>query len=107
MSVASPAILSKFFGEQGRQNNPQYLSGFSRGLFPTTFLETAVNKETKTAIADCWKRCSCCLFKIESHMQSLTTTFSEKYKTSEAKFNEKRQNLDSDSKNGKQTYTER
>ena len=32
-------------------------------------------------------------------MQSLTTTFSEKQKTSEAKFNEKRQNLDSDSKN--------
>ena len=28
----------------------------------------------------------------------------EKYKTSEAKFNEKRQNLDSDSKNGKQNY---
>ena len=37
-------------------------------------------------------------------MQSLTITFSEKYKNSEAKFNEKRQNLDSDSKNGKQTY---
>ena len=34
-------------------------------------------------------------------MQSLTTTFSEKQKTSEEKFNEKRQNLDSDSKNGK------
>ena len=28
-------------------------------------------------------------------MQSLTTTFSDKQKTSEAKFNEKRQNLDS------------
>ena len=39
-------------------------------------------------------------------MQSLTTTFSEKQKTSEAKFNEKRLNLDSDSKNGKQTQTE-
>ena len=37
-------------------------------------------------------------------MQSLTTTFSEKQKTSEAKFNEKRQNLASDSKNGKQNY---
>ena len=58
------------------------------------------------AITDCWKSncCSCCLSKIESYMQSLTTTFSEKYKTSEAKFNEKRQNLDSDSKNGKETY---
>ena len=59
------------------------------------------------AITECWKSCSCCLFKIESYMQSLTTTFSEKYKTSEAKFNEKRQNLDSDSKNGKQTYKQR
>ena len=37
-------------------------------------------------------------------MQSLTTTFSEKQKTSEAKFNEKQQNLDSDNKNGKQSY---
>ena len=34
-------------------------------------------------------------------MQSLTTTFSEKQKTSEAKINEKRQNLDSDSKKWK------
>ena len=31
-------------------------------------------------------------------MQSLTTTFCDKQKTSEAKFNEKRQNLDSYSK---------
>ena len=45
MSVASPAILSNFFGEQGRQNHPQYLSGLSRALFPTTFLETAVYTE--------------------------------------------------------------
>ena len=35
MSVASRAILSHFFGEQGRQNHPQYLSGLSRVLFPT------------------------------------------------------------------------
>ena len=42
MSVASRAILSNFFGEQGRQNHPQYLSGLSGALFPTTFLETAV-----------------------------------------------------------------
>ena len=40
-------------------------------------------------------------------MQSMTTTFSEKYKTSKAKFNEKRQNLDLGNKNGKQTYNER
>ena len=42
MSVASRAILSNLFGEQGRQNHPQYLPGLSRALFPTTFLETAV-----------------------------------------------------------------
>ena len=42
MSVASRAILSNFFGEQGRQNHPQYLSGLSCALFPTTFLETAL-----------------------------------------------------------------
>ena len=42
MSVASCAILSNFFEEQGRQNHPKYLSGLSRTLFPTTFLETAV-----------------------------------------------------------------
>ena len=35
---------------------------------------------------------------------TLTTTFSKKQKTSEAKFNENRQNLDSDSKKGKQNY---
>ena len=40
-------------------------------------------------------------------MQSLTTTFSEKQKTNEAKFNEKRQNLDSDSTNGTQPYKQR
>ena len=42
MSVASGATLSNFFGEQGRQNHPQYLSGLSCALFPTTFLKTAV-----------------------------------------------------------------
>ena len=41
-SVASRVILSKFFGEQWIQNHPQYLSGLSRALFPTTFLEIAV-----------------------------------------------------------------
>ena len=49
MSVASRAILSNFFGEQGRQNHPQYLSELSRALFPTTFLETAVNKACNAA----------------------------------------------------------
>ena len=38
-------FFSIFFGEEGRQNHPQYLSGLSRALFPTTFLETAVYKK--------------------------------------------------------------
>ena len=38
----SCAILSKFFEEQWTQNHPQDLSGLSRALFPTTFLEIAV-----------------------------------------------------------------
>ena len=42
-STASCAILSNFFEEQRPQNHPQYLSGLSRALFPTTFLEIAVN----------------------------------------------------------------
>ena len=43
MSVmASRAILSNFFEEQCTQNHPQYLSGLSHALFPTTFLEIAV-----------------------------------------------------------------
>ena len=42
MSMASPAILSNFFVEEWTQNQPQYLSGLSRALFPTTFLEIAV-----------------------------------------------------------------
>ena len=35
-------ILSHFSEEQGTQNHPQCLSGLSRALFPTTFLEIAV-----------------------------------------------------------------
>ena len=42
MSVTSRAILSNFFEEQCTQNHPQYLSGLSHALFPTTFLEIAV-----------------------------------------------------------------
>ena len=42
MSMASRAILSNFFEEQWTQNHPKYLSGLSRALFPTTFLEIAV-----------------------------------------------------------------
>ena len=40
--MASRAILSNFFEEQRTQNHRQYLSGLSRTLFPTTFLEIAV-----------------------------------------------------------------
>ena len=42
MSMASPAILSNFFEKKGTQNHPQYLSGLSRAIYPTTFLEIAV-----------------------------------------------------------------
>ena len=41
MSMASPAILSNFFEKQWTQNHPQYLSGLSRALYPTTFLKIA------------------------------------------------------------------
>ena len=41
-SMASHAILSNFFEEQCIQNHPQYLSGLSCALFPTTLLEIAV-----------------------------------------------------------------
>ena len=40
--MASPVILSNFCEEQRTQTHPQYLSGLSRALFPTTFLEVAV-----------------------------------------------------------------
>ena len=58
----------------------------------------------KTAITDCWKNDLCCLFKIESLIQSSKTTFADKQKTSKAKFNEKPRNLDSYSTNGKQNF---
>ena len=41
--MASRVIFSNFFEEQSTQNHPQYLSGLSRALFPTTFLEIDVN----------------------------------------------------------------
>ena len=40
--MTSPAILSNFFEKQWTQNHPQYLSGLSRALYPTTFPEIAV-----------------------------------------------------------------
>ena len=36
-------ILSNFFEKKRTQNHPQCLSGLSRALFPTTFLEIAVD----------------------------------------------------------------
>ena len=42
--MASCAILSNFFEDHWTQNLPQYLSGLSRALFPTNFLEIAVYK---------------------------------------------------------------
>ena len=44
MSIASRALLSNFLEKQCTQNHPQYLSGLSRALYPTTFLEIAVYK---------------------------------------------------------------
>ena len=41
MSMASRAILSNFFEKQWIQNHPQYLSGLSRAVHPTTFLKIA------------------------------------------------------------------
>ena len=49
MSIPSPAILSNFFEKQWTQNHPQYLSGLSRALYLTTFLEIAVYER------DIWK----------------------------------------------------
>ena len=40
--MAPCAIFPNFLEEQWTENHPQYLSGLSRALFPTTFLETAV-----------------------------------------------------------------
>ena len=42
MSMASRAIVSNFFEKQWTQDHPQYISGLSRALYPTTFLEIAV-----------------------------------------------------------------
>ena len=41
--------LSNFLEElERKQNNPKYLSGWSRALFPTTFLEKAVYLSMKS-----------------------------------------------------------
>ena len=42
MSMASPAILPDFCENSELQDHPRYISGLSRALYPTTFLEIAV-----------------------------------------------------------------
>ena len=58
-SMASRAILWNFFEKQWTKNHPQYLSRLSRALFPTTFLETAVNrlKERLEPMCGIWREC--------------------------------------------------
>ena len=46
----SHAVLSNFFEEQWTQNHPQHLSGLSRTLYPTTFLEISVYKRCKSVL---------------------------------------------------------
>ena len=41
---------SNFFEKQWTQNRPHNLSGLSHALFPTTFLEIAVNKKRSTSV---------------------------------------------------------
>ena len=43
-------ILSNFFEKKRTLNRPQCLSGLSRTLFPTTFLEIAVNTNRSTSV---------------------------------------------------------
>ena len=52
--MASRAFLSNFFEKQLTQNRPQYPSGLSRALFPTSFLEKAVHtKPTRIFVSLC------------------------------------------------------
>ena len=44
--MASRAIIWNLFEKQWTKNHSQYLSGLSRALFSTTFLETAVYKRS-------------------------------------------------------------
>ena len=66
-------ILSNFFEEQRTQNHPQCLSGLSRALFPTTFLEIVVWKTMRAtgvpkfefmAVAQRLKRAYMCHFSL-------------------------------------------
>ena len=49
-SIVARAILSNFCEDQLTQNLPQYLSGLSRALYPTTSLELAVFKFTNISL---------------------------------------------------------
>ena len=52
----SRLILSNFFEEKWTQNHPQYLSGVSRALFPTSFLEIVVYRfNRKKCSRQSWK----------------------------------------------------
>ena len=44
-------ILSNFFEKKRTQNHPQCLSGLSRALSPTTFLEIAINRKIDYILA--------------------------------------------------------
>ena len=47
-TLFSRANLLNFFEEHLTQNHPQYLSGLSHAIFPTTFLEIAVYTSLKS-----------------------------------------------------------
>ena len=54
--MAPSAIVWNFFEKQWTKNHPQCLSGLSRALFPTTFLEIAVFKESQSLEFRSWLR---------------------------------------------------
>ena len=56
MSMASLAIVWNFFEKQWIKNHPQYHSGLSRALFPTTFLEIAVYRRFRASATQAKRR---------------------------------------------------
>ena len=67
---ASRAIPLNFFEEQSTQNQPKYLSGLSRALFATTFLEIAVVKPVLLYTKITWT--VLLVLKMENFTHSLT-----------------------------------
>ena len=65
--MASPAILSNFFEKQWTQNHPQYLSGLSRALYPTTFLEIAIWKRGKRVALQTAQACIVILWQVDPY----------------------------------------